>query len=68
LANAAGSPLRLRDVGTPGRFGVLGVFFPGMRGPGIGYTRVRIEAGAAQLEIVCQDAEWWEEPAQGSGA
>jgi len=63
-----GAALRLRGVSGSGRGGVLAIFFPGMRGPGIGYARVRIEAGAALLEIVCQDAEWWEEPAQGAGA
>ena len=33
---------------------------PSMRNVGGGYVRVRIEAGAAMLDIVCQDAEWWE--------
>jgi len=64
-----GSTLKLRGVSSPGHGGVLGIFIPGMRRPGIGYAHVRIEAGAAQLDIVCQDAEWWEEPAPGgSGA
>src|SRR6266545_8079212 len=27
-----------------------------------GEVRVRIEAGTARMEIVCQDAEWWEDP------
>jgi hypothetical protein len=66
---ASGSTLKVRGVSSPGRGGMLGIFFPGMRGPSIGYAHVRIEAGAAQLDIVCQDAEWWEEPAPGgSGA
>jgi hypothetical protein len=69
-AEAASGALKVKGVSNPGRRGgVLGIFFPGMRGHGIGAVRVRIEAGAAQLEIVCQDAEWWEEPAAGgSGA
>jgi hypothetical protein len=27
-----------------------------------GEARVRIKAGTALMEIVCQDAEWWEDP------
>ena len=66
-AQAAGATLKLRGVSGGGRGGLLGLFVPGLRGPGIGYARVRIQAGAALLEIVCQDAEWWEEPAAGEG-
>jgi hypothetical protein len=36
-------------------------FFPLFKPPGPAYARVRIDAGPATLEIVCQDAEWWEE-------
>jgi hypothetical protein len=54
-----GAELRLRGVGAPG-INWLRVFLPGMRTAGSGYVRVRIEAGAAMLDIVCQDAEWWE--------
>ena len=55
----AGSKLRLRSVGAPG-INWLRLFLPGMRTLGSGSVRVRIEAGAAMLDIVCQDAEWWE--------
>ena len=36
-------------------------FFPLLKPPGPMYARVRIDAGPATLDIVCQDAEWWEE-------
>ena len=55
---AEGAALRLRGVGPPG--GLLRLIVPGMRNVGGSYVRVRIEAGAAMLDIVCQDAEWWE--------
>jgi hypothetical protein len=55
----AGAAMRLRSVGAPG-INWLRLFLPGMRTAGGGYVRVRIEAGAAMLDIVCQDAEWWE--------
>ena len=54
-----GAALRLRSVGAPG-LNLLRLVLPGMRSVGSGYVRVRIEAGAAMLDIVCQDAEWWE--------
>jgi hypothetical protein len=37
--------------------------FPQVKAVRSGYARVRIEAGAARLDIVCQDAEWWEDEA-----
>jgi hypothetical protein len=55
----AGAALQLRSVGAPG-LSLLRLVLPGMRNVGGGYVRVRIEAGAAMLDIVCQDAEWWE--------
>ena len=55
----AGVALRLRAVGAPG-LSLLKLVLLGMRNVGGGYVRVRIEAGAAMLDIVCQDAEWWE--------
>jgi hypothetical protein len=63
-----GAALRLRsvDVLNPGCLSVLGLFFPRLRSPGPGYARVRIEAGASRLEVVCQDAEWWEGDAPGT--
>jgi hypothetical protein len=36
-------------------------FFPLIKPPGPAYARARIHAGPATLEVVCQDAEWWEE-------
>jgi len=62
-----GAPLRLRGVDAP-RASCLGVFFPFIRGPGRGASRVRIDAGTASLDIVCEDAEWWEEEAGPSGS
>lgn len=58
-----GAPISVRSVGlvNPGCLSVLGFLFPRFRSPGPGYARVRMEAGAARLDIVCQDAEWWEE-------
>jgi hypothetical protein len=34
---------------------------PRPRAPVAGSARVRIDAGSARLDIVCQDAEWWED-------
>jgi hypothetical protein len=34
---------------------------PRSRAPVAGSVRVRIDAGAARLDIVCQDAVWWED-------
>jgi hypothetical protein len=61
----AGASLRLKSVGVVGHgvSSLLGFVFPQLRTPGPGYARVRIEAGAARLDIVCQDAEWWEDDA-----
>ncbi|HLG10931.1 MAG TPA: hypothetical protein VI876_04145 [Dehalococcoidia bacterium] len=61
----AGASLHLRgvEVHRLGLTSLLGLFFPQMRSPGSGYARVRIEAGDARLDIVCQDAEWWEDEA-----
>ena len=49
------------DVRNSGCLSLLSVAFPRFRSPGPGYARVRIDAGAARLDIVCQDAEWWED-------
>jgi hypothetical protein len=54
--------MQLRSVkGGSGGCLSLGLF--GRNNPGIGYARVRIDVGDARLEIVCQDAEWWEDEA-----
>jgi hypothetical protein len=62
-----GGPLRLVNVGSPGRFGILRLFFPILRFPSGGYSRVTIGAGSARLDIVCQDAEWWQDDAPADG-
>ena len=62
-----GSSLRVGGVSSANRFSLLGLLFPFLRGPGSGAARVRIEAGAARLDIVCEDAEWWEESPNRSG-
>lgn len=59
---AAGSSLRLRSVASVSKFSLLGLLSPLFRSPVRGVARVRIEAGAARLDIVCEDAEWWEGP------
>ena len=56
----SGLPLTVRDVKRVSG-SVLSRLFPLLKPPGQAYARVRIEVGAAVLEIVCQDAEWWEE-------
>ena len=58
----SGADLRLVNVGSAERFSLMRFFFPFAR-PGSGAARVRIEAGAARLDIVCEDAEWWESEA-----
>jgi len=58
-----GDPISIRDVDVvnAGCLSMLAFVFPRFRSPGLGYARVRIDAGAARLDIVCQDAEWWED-------
>jgi hypothetical protein len=41
------------------------MLFPQAKAVRSGYARVRIEAGTARLDIVCQDADWWEDEAPG---
>jgi hypothetical protein len=57
-----GVPLKLRDA-QAGPTGCLplGWLIPALRGIPRGVSRVRIDAGGATLNIVCQDAEWWED-------
>jgi hypothetical protein len=64
-APAPGSHMRLRGIGSATRFSFLSLLFPFLRASGFGSARVRIEAGTTRLDIVCQDAEWWEEEAPG---
>ena len=63
LEPEAGTALRLLGVGPAG-VNLLRLFFPRVGSMAGGLVRVRIDAGSAQLEIVCQDAEWWEEESQ----
>jgi len=66
---APGEPLSFKSVQM--RSGLLSLldlllpdtFFPQIKSIRPGYARVRIEAGAAHLDIDCQDVEWWEDEA-----
>jgi hypothetical protein len=58
-----GEPLRLRKVGSGDKRSLIGMLLPILRPPGPAYARVTIEAGTARMDIVCQDAEWWEDEA-----
>jgi len=63
---AVGDSLRLAGVGSGTGFSLVRLFFPFLRSPAFGQARVRIEAGAARIEVVCQDAEWWEDSPAGA--
>jgi hypothetical protein len=52
--------MRVRSVKREGG-SLLSRLLPLFKPPGPAYARVRIDAGPATLDIVCQDAEWWEE-------
>ncbi len=54
-----GAVLRLKSVASPAS--LLTLFTPRMFRTPSHAARVRIEAGAARLEIVCEDVEWWED-------
>jgi hypothetical protein len=55
-----GTPLKVRSVKRD-HISLVSRLFPIFKPPGPAYARVRIDAGPATLDIVCQDAEWWEE-------
>lgn len=55
-----GAPLTVKSVKRYG-LSLISRLFPLLKPPGPPYARVRIEAGSATLQVVCQDAEWWEE-------
>jgi hypothetical protein len=63
----AGATLSLRSisVNSGGCLSLLSPFWLFRRGPFgapvADSARVTIDAGAARLDIVCQDAEWWED-------
>ena len=56
----AGGQVKVRSVKREGG-SLLSRLLPLFKPPGPAYARVRIDAGPATLDIVCQDAEWWEE-------
>ena len=58
-----GSALRLRKVGDATKFSLWRILIPFAYGHSPTYARVTIDAGDARLDIVCQDAEWWEDEA-----
>jgi hypothetical protein len=60
----AGAPLRLNSVAAGGGCLVPSRFFPHLF-PNVpaGSARVRIRAGDVRLDIVCEDAEWFEDEA-----
>jgi hypothetical protein len=58
-----GAPLRVVKVGNGNRFNLISTLFPILKPPGPPHARVTIQAGTARLDIVCQDAEWWEDEA-----
>ena len=65
---AHGVPLKLRGVQSgPTGCLPLGWLIPALRGIPRGVSRVRIDAGGATLDIVCEDAEWWEDEAAPGG-
>jgi len=65
---AVGVPLKLNSVRSgPTGCLPLGWFIPALRGIPAGVSRVRIDAGDARLDIICQDAEWWEDDAAPGG-
>ena len=56
----AGASIGSIRVGSAEKFSLLRLFLPLLRGAAANAVRVRIEAGTARLDIVCEDAEWWE--------
>ena len=58
-----GTPLSVVKVGNGNRFNIVSTLLPILRPPGPPHARVTIDAGGARLDIVCQDAEWWEDEA-----
>jgi hypothetical protein len=55
---APGTALRLRSAGPAGS--PLRYLIPPIFRAGVEASRVRIIAGETEIEIVCEDAEWWE--------
>ena len=59
----AGSRLHLAGVSSERGSWFWKLFLPNVfHHHSTGEVRVRIKIGTALMEIVCQDAEWWEDP------
>lgn len=58
-----GDRIRLESVGPAARLGFLRLLLPPVFRAGLGDARVRIRAGDQRIEIVCQDADWYEDSA-----
>jgi hypothetical protein len=55
-----GAMMKLRGVGNE-KLSISQLFIPRvLRQGSLPASRVRIDAGAAHMEVVCEDAEWWE--------
>ncbi len=72
---APGSSIRLAGVGAPRGGSLLDFLLPFRRlfRPRSNALRVSLAVGGARLDVVCEDAEWWEEtgpplPPNGNGA
>ncbi len=63
---AQGAALALRGV-SASRGSCLGLFLPFIFRRDPGAAHVRIDIGTARLEVVCEDAEWWDEQAGATG-
>ncbi len=63
-APTPGGGIRVVAVGAP--FSLRRVLFAPLRSVELGPWHVRIKAGEGQIEVVCQDAEWFEEDRPGS--
>jgi hypothetical protein len=61
---APGSHLSLRGIGTAGKFSLLRLLGAPTFGD-FGSLKVKLRAGDCNLDIVCEDAEWWEETLPG---
>ena len=58
-----GSKMRLLSVSLAEKFSLLRLLRPQLpHHHSTGEVRVRIKAGTALIDVVCQDAEWWEDP------
>ena len=63
----SGAPLSFSAVRMEGGPSFLATLLPFLHRRAFADARVRIDSGAARLEFVFQDAEWWEEEAPAEG-